>query len=40
MAAVRLSGMELTDCLEEVGELTADVGSGVKNTTRAVGPGG
>jgi hypothetical protein len=30
LAAVRLSGMELTDCLEEVGELTAEVGSGVK----------
>lgn len=29
--------MELTDCLEEVGELTAEVGSGVKSTSRAVG---
>ena len=28
--------MELTDCLEEVGELTADVGAGVKGTGRAV----
>ena len=35
-AAVRVSGMELTDCLEEVGELTADVGAGVKGTGRAV----
>jgi len=38
-AAVRLGGMELTDCLEEVGELTAEVGSGVKNTSRAVSMG-
>lgn len=36
LAAVRVSGMELTDCLEEVGELTADVGAGVKGTGRAV----
>ena len=28
--------MELTDCLEEVGELTADVGAGVKGTGQAV----
>ena len=39
LAAVRMSGLELTDCLEEVGELTAEVGSGVKNTTRAVSYG-
>jgi len=39
MAAVRISGMELTDCLEEVGELTAEVGSGVKSTSRVVGMG-
>lgn len=36
LAAVRLSGLELTDCLEEVGELTHEVGSGVKSTGRAV----
>ena len=36
LAAVRLSGLELTDCLEEVGELTHEVGSGVKCTGRAV----
>ena len=36
LAAVRLSGLELTDCLEEVGELTHEVGAGVKSTGRAV----
>ena len=36
LAAVRVSGMELTDCLEEVGELTHDVGSGIKGTGKAV----
>ena len=36
LAAVRLSGLELTDCLEEVSELTHEVGSGVKSTGRAV----
>ena len=34
LAAVRVSGMELTDCLEEVGELTHDVGKG---TGKAIG---
>ena len=37
LAAVRVSGMELTDCLEEVGELTHDVGSGIKGTGKAIG---
>ena len=36
LAAVRVSGLELTDCLEEVGELTRDVGEGVKGTGKAV----
>ena len=36
LAAVRVSGLELTDCLEEVGELTHDVGSGIKGTGKAV----
>mmetsp|Transcript_602 Transcript_602/g.2386 ORF Transcript_602/g.2386 Transcript_602/m.2386 type:complete len:439 (-) Transcript_602:123-1439(-) len=36
LAAVRLSGLELTDCLEEVGELTHEIGGGVKSTGRAV----
>jgi hypothetical protein len=36
LAAVRLSGLELTDCLEEVDELTHEVGAGVKSTGRAV----
>ena len=36
LAAVRESGMELTDCLEEVGELTHDVGSRIKGTGKAV----
>ena len=36
LAAVRLSGLELTDCLEEVGELTSEVNSGVKGTGRVL----
>jgi len=36
-AAVRVSGMELTDCLEEVGELTHDVSGGIKGTSKAIG---
>lgn len=36
LAAVRVSGLELTDVMEEVGELTADVGSGLRSAGRGV----
>jgi hypothetical protein len=36
LAAVRVSGLELTDCIEEVGELTADLGGGVRSATRGI----
>ena len=35
-AAVRLSGLELSDAFEEVGGLTADVGSGLRSSARAL----
>lgn len=35
-AAVRLSGLELSDAIEEVGGLTADVGSGIRSSARAL----
>lgn len=35
-AAVRLSGLELSDAIEEVGGLTADVGSGLRSSARAL----
>ncbi len=34
--AVRLSGLELSDAIEEVGGLTADVGSGLRSSARAL----
>ncbi|OUS49298.1 hypothetical protein BE221DRAFT_143298 [Ostreococcus tauri] len=36
LAAVRVSGLELTDVMEEVGELTADVGGGIRSAGRGV----
>ena len=36
LAAVRVSGLELTDALEEVGELTSEVTGVTKRTTRAI----
>lgn len=36
LAAVRVSGLELTDVMEEVGELTADVGGGLRSAGRGV----
>jgi hypothetical protein len=35
-AAVRLSGLELSDAIEEVGGLTADVGQGLRSSARAI----
>jgi hypothetical protein len=35
-AAVRLSGLELSDAIEEVGGLTADVGQGLRSGARAL----
>lgn len=36
LAAVRVSGLELTDVMEEVGELTADVGGGLRSAGRGI----
>lgn len=36
LAAVRVSGLELTDALEEVGELTSEVTGVTKRTTKAI----
>ena len=36
LAAVRVSGLELTDCIEEVGELTADLGGGIRSAGRGI----
>ena len=36
LAAVRVSGLELTDCMEEVGELTADLGGGIRSAGRGI----
>lgn len=36
LAALRLSGLELSDCLGELGGLTGDVGAGVRASARMV----